>query len=150
MEYSTTTTSEREYNEFLEKIQFLSYIQGSIPYILMSLLEVHHDLVVSYMGKYFFPFLFYNMVYGMAVMLYMRPSMRRIYGFHRLTFSILGSLMFNHSSVKFFSWLIIKMPQQPLLRTAVAFVCGRIIIFFFISYLYHVDNTVGITIFQRI
>ncbi|KAL3276128.1 hypothetical protein HHI36_020847 [Cryptolaemus montrouzieri] len=144
------STQEKQLQEFHERIKILSYLQGSLSYILMSLLAVHHHIVVSYMGPNFFPFLFVNMVYGMTFMLYSRPAMMRIFKFQRFTFSLLGSLMFNITSVKFFEWTLTKIPEQPWMRTLVAFLGGRLMLFYFIAYLYHVDSTVGIIVFHRI
>ncbi|KAK9878379.1 hypothetical protein WA026_021686 [Henosepilachna vigintioctopunctata] len=150
VDYSTPVTQEEEYRLLYNKIKFLSSIQGSVSYILMSVLAVHRELVTSYTGEHTIPFIYLNMVFGMSVMLYTRPALQKIYKFHRFTFSLLGSLMFNQASMIFFNWLVVQLPERPWLRTLIGFFGGRLIIFYFITYLYLVDSSIDIVIFQRI
>lgn len=54
--------------------------------------------------------------------------------------SILGSMMFNYSSIFFFNWLSKSIPDRPYLLTFLGFLGGRILMVHFLAYLYHIDT----------
>nr|XP_022920349.1 uncharacterized protein LOC111428860 isoform X3 [Onthophagus taurus] len=54
--------------------------------------------------------------------------------------SILGSMMFNYSSMLVFEFLKEKLDHRPILLTLLGFICGRMMMLHFLSYLYHVDR----------
>ncbi|KAK4872783.1 hypothetical protein RN001_014812 [Aquatica leii] len=81
------------------------------------------------------------MIYGFAVHLHSRPHMQLVGGFHRLIFSVLGSCMFNYSSMMVYEWLMTKVPNdRPFLLTFAGFFTGRLLIVHLLAYLYHVDT----------
>nr|CAI5854390.1 unnamed protein product [Callosobruchus analis] len=57
-----------------------------------------------------------------------------------MSFGILGSLMFNHSSMLCFNWLRTVFPDRPYLLTFMSFVSGRIMMVHLLAFLYHMDT----------
>lgn len=107
--------------------------------------------------------LFTNMIYGMGVMIYSRPSMRPINSFQRTAFryirnlyrwwnqhnankdlSTLGSLMFCHSSMMVYKWLSATFSHRPYMLTFLGFISGRVMMVHLLAYLYHIDSRVYI------
>ncbi|XP_063919715.1 uncharacterized protein LOC135134811 [Zophobas morio] len=120
-DYINAEMEHRHLLKFLELFYITATLQGRIAYFLMSIHAVNPSILKSFTDYNPKKYLFANMVYGVGVMLYCRPSMRAISRFNRTVFSILGSLMFNHSSLLFYG-------------------CGRVMMLHLLAYLYHVDS----------
>ncbi|KAK5639833.1 hypothetical protein RI129_010644 [Pyrocoelia pectoralis] len=118
----------------------IATIQGRLSYLVMSIHAVNPSICERFTLYNPGPLLFYNMVYGVAANLHSRPHMQLLGSFHRLTFSILGSLIFNHSTMLVYEWVVNTFPTRPYLCTFMGFFTGRLMLVYFLAYLYHVDT----------
>nr|XP_008190955.1 PREDICTED: uncharacterized protein LOC103312336 isoform X1 [Tribolium castaneum] len=130
----------REIFKFYEMFSISATLQGRVAYLLMSIHAVNPHIVKSFTNCDPKHYLFMNMLYGVAIMIYCRPSMYAISKFNRAAFSILGSLMFNHSSMLCYEWLVEKLSHRPYLLTFLGFLSGRIMMLHLLAYCYHVDS----------
>ncbi|KAB0792475.1 hypothetical protein PPYR_14434 [Photinus pyralis] len=115
-------------------------IQGRLSYLLMSIHAVTPSICARLTTYNPGPILFYNMLYGVAAHLHCRPHMQLLGSFHRVAFSILGSIAFNHSCMMGFQWVVNTFPMRPYLRTFMGFFVGRLMMVYFLAYMYHVDS----------
>ncbi|KAF5281138.1 hypothetical protein FQA39_LY17870 [Lamprigera yunnana] len=54
---------------------------------------------------------------------------------------VLGSLMFNHSTMLIYQWVLRIVPEhRPYSLTFLGFLCGRLLTVYILAYLYHVDT----------
>ncbi|XP_022920340.1 uncharacterized protein [Onthophagus taurus] len=137
---STPVTDEDLFNQCLDNFYTTASIQGRVAYLLMSVYAVNPNIWHRFTLYNPSHILFSNMIYGAAVHIYSRPAMRPISGGNRIVFSILGSMMFNYSSMLVFEFLKEKLDHRPILLTLLGFICGRMMMLHFLSYLYHVDR----------
>ncbi|XP_018323393.1 uncharacterized protein LOC108735754 [Agrilus planipennis] len=137
--------------DFIDAFYVTASLQGKIAYLLMSVHVVNPGIFISWNLRKVNIFsvlqynphtlLFRNMVYGMAVHIFSRPSMFSLIFTTRLSFSILGSMMFSYSSLQVFEWLIGKMGDNHInLLTLLGFLAGRLMMGSLVAYLYHVDS----------
>ncbi|KAF5290274.1 hypothetical protein FQR65_LT11607 [Abscondita terminalis] len=134
-------TQDQLSQECIDNFYLIATIQGRFAYLLMSIHAVNPSIFIRLLGVNPGPFLFKNMIYGLAVHLHSRPHMHVLGGLHRTIFSVLGSLMFNNTTMMVYEWVAKNMPQdRPYLLTSAGFVAGRILIMYFLAYLYHVDT----------
>lgn len=129
-------------NDCIQSFYFTASVQGRLAYLIMSIHAVNPDIIsaiCSYNPK---PLLFTNMLYGIGVYIYSRPNMVQLSPIHRATFSVLGSMSFNYSSMLVYDWLVEKLVDRPYLLTFMGFMCGRLMMLHLLAYIYHVDNRV--------
>ncbi|GJQ76375.1 hypothetical protein Trydic_g2093 [Trypoxylus dichotomus] len=127
-------------NQCVDNFYFTASIQSRVAYLLMSIYAVNPNIWHRFIEYSPSHILFSNMIYGSAVYIYSRPAMRPISVVNRVVFSILGSMMFNYSSMLVYDYLVRKWSHRPILVTILGFFCGRIMMLHYLSYLYHVDR----------
>nr|XP_015833289.1 PREDICTED: uncharacterized protein LOC103312336 isoform X3 [Tribolium castaneum] len=77
----------REIFKFYEMFSISATLQGRVAYLLMSIHAVNPHIVKSFTNCDPKHYLFMNMLYGVAIMIYCRPSMYAISKFNRAAFS---------------------------------------------------------------
>lgn len=60
-----------------------------------------------------------------------------------LIYSILGSMMFNYSTMQFYEYLVEKLSHKLYLLTFLGYISGRIMMVHLMAYLYHVDTRIS-------
>ncbi|XP_019770768.1 uncharacterized protein LOC109544840 [Dendroctonus ponderosae] len=135
-----TQSEVEEREEFIKAFCEIAGFQGRFAYCLMSIYAVNPALFEYFTSVDLYPFLLWNMIYGIAVMIMSRPSLKPLVPVHRFTFSLLGSLAFNYSSLQFFHWLAANLEGMPILRTLLGYLSGRVMIVHLIAFLYHIDT----------
>ncbi|XP_050315107.1 uncharacterized protein LOC126749458 [Anthonomus grandis grandis] len=126
--------------EFLTTFCDVAAFQGRVAYCLMSVYAVNPYVFEYFTDINFYPYFFWNMVYGITFMIVSRPSMRPLMPIHRATFSLLGSLSFNYSSLMWYDWLNVHLGERTILRTLAAYFSGRVFMVHLIAFMYHVDT----------
>ncbi|KAJ8975546.1 hypothetical protein NQ317_009202 [Molorchus minor] len=145
----TVLSEEEQWRLLVENFCLAAIFQGRLAYCLMSIHAVNPSIMNYCFGTDLYPYLWANMVYGIAVMIYCRPCLRPIAPFNRMVFGLLGSLMFNHSSMICFNWLSHIIPDNIYFLTFMGFISGRIMMVHLLAFLYHVDtrtNVPGVTV----
>ncbi|KAG5877902.1 hypothetical protein JTB14_011619 [Gonioctena quinquepunctata] len=87
-----------------------------------------------------YPYLWATMLYGIAIMIFARPSLVTISPLNRIAFGMLGSLMFNHASMVCFQWVCTIFIERPLMRMFMGFLSGRLMMVHLLAFLYHMDT----------
>lgn len=128
--------------ECIESFYLTASLQGRLAYLIMSIHAVNPEIVSTVWNYNPKPLLFSNMLYGIGVYIYSRPNMMQFNPIHRTTFSVLGSMSFNYSSMLVYDWLVEKLSDRPYLLTFMGFLCGRLMMLHLLAYIYHVDNRV--------
>lgn len=130
-------------------IYFVAEYQGRLAYALMSVYascvakspgKIHHDPRTIIFG---------NMVCGICIMIFGRPSMAILKLFYRIVFSIGGALMFNHASLIYFDWIQFMFPKSPFVAAALGYLGGRVFMVHYLAYLYHVDTRTTLLGYSR-
>ncbi|CAG9861532.1 unnamed protein product [Phyllotreta striolata] len=124
----------------IESFDRTAALQGRWAYLLMSLYIMNAESLSSSLGFDLYPYLWFNMLYGFAVLLVNRPTFTPVKIIPRVTVSILGSLMFNHATMNCFKWLSSYSLGGPYARAFCGFICGRIMMVHFQALLYHLDT----------
>ncbi|KAJ8968769.1 hypothetical protein NQ314_002118 [Rhamnusium bicolor] len=151
MPSETILTEQEQWNYFVRDFFIAAIFQGRFAYCLMSLHAVNPSILTYFVNSDPYPYLWANMVYGITVMIYTRPSLSVIAPFNRMVFGVLGSLMFNHSSMICYDWLTTLYPDSPYLLTFMGFMSGRLMMVHLLAFLYHIDTRSNIpgTIIRR-
>nr|XP_023014381.1 uncharacterized protein LOC111504122 isoform X1 [Leptinotarsa decemlineata] len=137
-------TEEEQWEHFLEMFYLAATFQGRAAYFLMSIHAVNPGVLTQILGIDPFPYLWATMIYGVAIMIFSRPSMRVIFPLNRIAFGMLGSLMFNHASMVCFKYLCTVFPDRPFMRTFMGFLSGRLMMVHLLAFLYHIDTRTNI------
>ncbi|XP_017778079.1 PREDICTED: uncharacterized protein LOC108563804 [Nicrophorus vespilloides] len=132
-------TDEELFEQFCEDFATVAGMQGRVAYLLMSIHVANPCILHRFFSYDPSTVLYTNMVYGIGLMLYARPNMRPIGNINRIIFSLLGSLMFNFSSVAVFDHIRERFFRKPFLVTFLGFISGRFFMLHLLAYLYHVD-----------
>ncbi|XP_018567611.1 uncharacterized protein LOC108908163 [Anoplophora glabripennis] len=136
----TTLSEEEQWRRLVRHFFIAAIYQGRVAYCIMSIHAVNPYILNSILSYDPYPYLWANMIYGIAVMIFSRPSLRIIVPINRLSFGILGSLMFNHSSMICYHWLSTVFPNRPYVLTIMAFFSGRFMMMHLLAFLYHLDS----------
>lgn len=126
--------------ECMRNFYTVATLQGRMAYLFMSIHAVNPEILNNILPFDPHHILWCNMFYGTTLHLYARPNMGQFTLVHRAIFSILGSLMFNYSTMRVFRYFAERLDERPLLMTILGFTAGRIMMFHFLAYLYHVDS----------
>lgn len=129
--------------ECLKNFFTIASFQGRLAFLLMSIHAVIPTLLTDLLHFNPHKILWYNMLYGIGMHLFARPSMRPLNTGQRMVFSILGSWMFNTSAMKVFGHFAAGAEERPYLMTFFSFMTGRMMILNLLAYLYHVDHRAG-------
>lgn len=144
MASSNTTRDEDSYVEqCVNNFAIIASMQGRIAYMIMSVHAIKPSILTNLLKFNPHNILWYNMLYGMAVYIYSRPSMKSLLSGHRAMFSILGSCMFNFTAMRVFAYLAQYVDRRPNLMPVLGFMIGRTMLLRFLAYLYHVDTRGG-------
>lgn len=130
--------------ECIRNFYTIATIQGRIAYLLMSIHAVNPNILTDLLRFNPHRLLWYNMLYGITLHMYSRPNMRPLTPGHRMTFSLLGSLMFNYTSMKVFEYFAKNADERPYLMLVLSFIAGRTMMLHLLAYLYHVDTRAGL------
>ncbi|KAK9746800.1 hypothetical protein QE152_g5851 [Popillia japonica] len=126
--------------QVIDNFYITASVQGRVAYLLMSIYAVNPVIWHRFIDYNPSHIIFSNMIYGSTVYIFSRPAMRPISIVNRLIFSILGSMMFNYSSMLVYEYLVGKWNHRPVLLTVLGFFAGRLMMLHYLSYLYHVDR----------
>nr|XP_023014383.1 uncharacterized protein LOC111504122 isoform X2 [Leptinotarsa decemlineata] len=112
-------TEEEQWEHFLEMFYLAATFQGRAAYFLMSIHAVNPGVLTQILGIDPFPYLWATMIYGVAIMIFSRPSMRVIFPLNRIAFG-------------------------PFMRTFMGFLSGRLMMVHLLAFLYHIDTRTNI------
>ncbi|KAJ8949984.1 hypothetical protein NQ318_002393 [Aromia moschata] len=144
MTTETVLTEEEQWRNLVQNFCLAAIFQGRLSYCLMSIHAVNPHILNYWLSFDLYPYLWANMVYGITIMIYTRPSLRVISPFNRMVFGILGSLMFNHSSMICYNWLSTIIPDNSYFLTFMGFLAGRIMMVHLLAFLYHIDTRTNV------
>ncbi|CAG9861533.1 unnamed protein product [Phyllotreta striolata] len=139
-EVNTALSEQQQWEQFVISFYNCAMLQGTVAYLLMSIYAVAPQEISSYLGFDLAGYLWSNMVYGLSVVIFSRPTFRSVSPSNRIAFALLGSLMFNHASMNCFSWIHRTFPERPYVRGFLGFFAGRIMMVHFLAFLYHMDT----------
>ncbi|KAL1517623.1 hypothetical protein ABEB36_001362 [Hypothenemus hampei] len=133
-------SAEEPEDEFVKYFCQIASMQGRIAYCLMSLYSVNPSILNYFISTDLHPFLMWNMIYGITVMIISRPCLKSLMPVHQFSFSLLGSLAFNYSSLLWYQWLNSYLDEQTILRTILGYISGRVMMVHLLAFLYHIDT----------
>lgn len=138
---------EEAIDECIGNFYTVANLQGRISYMLMSVHALRPDFLIQLLHYDPHQILWYNMLYGTGIHIYSRPNMRALNVFHRVVFSVLGSMMFNYSAMSVFRYIRERLAdERPQFLAFMGFMAGRLMMLNLLAYLYHVDSRVPGTI----
>ncbi|KAK9876866.1 hypothetical protein WA026_015099 [Henosepilachna vigintioctopunctata] len=124
----------------MDVVYLFATYQGRLAYALMSVYAVCPEKIDQYIPYNVSGILFGNMLCGIGVMIFGRPSLAMVRLFYRLPFSIGGSLMFNHASMTYFEWIHETCQDSTFIAMVLSYIGGRVFMIHLLSFLYHVDT----------
>lgn len=131
---------DEDIEECIRNFYRVATLQGRIAYLFMSIHAINPAILNSILPSDPYQILWANMMYGTTLHLYARPNMRNLNTFHRSVFAFGGSIMFNCSVMKVFAYFNENLDERPIFMTFLGFVTSRIMLLYFLAYLYHVDS----------
>ncbi|KAF7271033.1 hypothetical protein GWI33_015999 [Rhynchophorus ferrugineus] len=144
-----TQYEQPEWDQFVQTFCQVASLQGRLAYCLMSVHAVNPAILQIFTDYDIYNILFWNMIYGITVMITARPALRPLMPLHRLTFGILASLSFNHSTLLWYRWLSHRFENNIMLLTFLGYLSGRIMIVHLLAFLYHIDTRCNDTLRPR-